>query len=135
MLNNLDAYLSELKRLAAVDKHDFLANRDMLGNAKYHFVIAIEVCLDVANHIIASERYRVPRDNADTFKVLIEEGVLGKERRDNYSAMARFRNRLVHLYWDVNNDLLYQYLQSGLVDLDAFAQSVSAFLGRRSGPR
>jgi uncharacterized protein YutE (UPF0331/DUF86 family) len=35
-------------------------NRDQIGNAKYHFVIAIETCIDIANHIIASENYRFP---------------------------------------------------------------------------
>jgi uncharacterized protein YutE (UPF0331/DUF86 family) len=54
ILTNLSAYLRSLQELAAVPKDSFLANRDKIGHAKYLLVIAIEACIDAANHIIAS---------------------------------------------------------------------------------
>jgi uncharacterized protein YutE (UPF0331/DUF86 family) len=126
MLSNLRGYLQVLKELAAVPKQAFLSNRDKIGNAKYHFVIAIECCIDVANHIIASEGYRIPKDNADSLVVLIEEGVLSSSKEESYRAMAAFRNRLVHLYWDVNDERVFEYLQDSLDDMEAFARSIAA---------
>ena len=35
--------------------------------------------------------------------------------------MARFRNRLVHVYWHVDDALVADYMQSRLVDFDHFA--------------
>lgn len=126
MLSNLRAYVAVLKALASVSRDAFLANPDKRGNAKYHFVIAIECCIDVGNHIIASERLRIPRDNADVFTVLVENGFCPEELHESLRAMARFRNRLVHLYWDVDDDLLYGYLQDHLDDFDRFAAAVTA---------
>jgi len=40
-------------------------------------VIAVEWCIDIANHVIASESYRFPRDNADSFAVLVAEHKCG----------------------------------------------------------
>jgi len=40
--------------------------------------------------------------------------------------MARFRNRLVHLYWEVEDRLVYQYLQESLGDLEQFARAIAA---------
>ena len=40
--------------------------------------------------------------------------------------MARFRNRLVHLYWDVDDQLVAKYLSDGLGDFDRFAAAISA---------
>ena len=60
MLSNLRRYLRVLRELAAVPRDAFLDNPDKVGNAKYHVVIAIECCIDVANHVIASENYRFP---------------------------------------------------------------------------
>ncbi len=67
MLSNLRAYGQVLRSLGAEPRAAFLTNPDKICNAKYHFVIAIECCVDIANHIIASENYRFPRDNADSF--------------------------------------------------------------------
>jgi uncharacterized protein YutE (UPF0331/DUF86 family) len=125
MLSNLRQYVGVLRELAVVPRESFLANRDKIGNAKYHFVIAIETCIDIANHVIASENYRFPKDNADSFIVLIEQGIVDAIEKDALTAMARFRNRLVHLYWQVEDERLYEYLQGSLADLDRFGQSVA----------
>jgi uncharacterized protein YutE (UPF0331/DUF86 family) len=125
MISNLREYVRVLEALAAEPQEAFLGNPDKIGNAKYHFVIAIECSIDIANHIIASENYRFPNDNADTFAILGEHGVLDRAFAESLKAMARFRNRLVHLYWDVENRHVYEYLQRRLPDFDRFAQEIA----------
>lgn len=126
MLANLRRYAGVLRELAATGQSDFLANPDKIGNAKYHFVIAIECSIDIANHVISSENFRFPKDNADSFTVLVEHGVLAPEREGSLRAMAQFRNRLVHLYWDVADRRVYEYLQVSLSDLEDFGQTIAA---------
>jgi uncharacterized protein YutE (UPF0331/DUF86 family) len=125
MLSNLRQYLGVLRGLAAVPRDAFLASPDQLGNAKYHFVIAVECCIDIANHIIASEGYRFPKDNADSFVVLIERSILEPGLRDALRAMARFGNRLVHLYWDVDDERVYEFLQEALGDIERFGNAIA----------
>jgi uncharacterized protein YutE (UPF0331/DUF86 family) len=127
MLSNLRQYAGVLRGLAAVPQEEFLDNPDKIGNAKYHFVIAIECSIDVANHVIASESYRFPRDNADSFAVLGEHGVLDPVFAERLGAMARFRNRLVHVYWDVDDRRVVEYLQESLVDLEQYAAAVAGY--------
>ena len=88
LLSNLGKYVAVLRTLAALPRETFLSNPDKVGNAKSHFVIAIECAIDVANHVIASEGYRVPRDNADSFVVLAEQGIVDGALRDPLRAMA-----------------------------------------------
>jgi uncharacterized protein YutE (UPF0331/DUF86 family) len=125
LLGRLGAYLADLRALAAVPDERFLADRDKIGNAKYHFVVAIECCVDIANHVIASEGYRIPRDNGDSFLVLVENHVLPEEHRERFAAMARFRNRLVHIYWDVDDAKVLEYLHTALGDIEAFLRAVA----------
>lgn len=125
MLSNLRRYLGVLRGLAAASADEFVRNPDRVGNAKYHLVITIECCIDIANHVIASENYRFPRDNGDSFAVLAEQGVLPPESREPLRAMARFRNRLVHLYWDVDDAKVHEYLREGLHDLDRFGEAIA----------
>lgn len=126
MISNLRRFVDALRGLAATPRETFLADTDKIGSAKYHLVVAAECCIGVANHIIASENLRFPKDNGDSFTVLVEAGVLDHDQQETLRALARFRNRLVHLYWDVDDARVYEYLQTSLGDFDRFAVSIAA---------
>jgi uncharacterized protein YutE (UPF0331/DUF86 family) len=131
MLASLSQYGLVLRELASTPREVFLASGDKIGNAKYHFVVAIECCIDIANHLIASEGYRIPATNADSFTVLVEQGLLPPDTLDRYRAMARFRNRLVHLYWEIDNEAVYTFLQDSLRDLDGFGAAVAQWMAQQ----
>jgi uncharacterized protein YutE (UPF0331/DUF86 family) len=42
--------------------------------------------------------------------------------------MARFRNRIVHIYWDVNLDLVHEYLTGRLGDLDSYVAAIEEYM-------
>ena len=50
------------------------------------FRLALNVVSDVANHIIASEKYRAPKDYSDSFMVLQEEGLISDELGEKITA-------------------------------------------------
>jgi uncharacterized protein YutE (UPF0331/DUF86 family) len=71
---------------------------------------------------------RAPKDYADTFAILHELRIIDLELAKRLQKMARFRNMIVHLYWDVDNQKVYQIIQNDLDDLDAFRQAVQSGL-------
>jgi len=46
--------------------------------------------------------------------------------------MVKFRNMLVHLYWKIENDRLYQYLKENLGDFEAFQEAIRKYLKKSS---
>jgi uncharacterized protein YutE (UPF0331/DUF86 family) len=128
LLALLAGYVGDLRRLAAIRPAQLLADPDKIASAKYHFVVAIECCLDLAGHVIASERFRSPADSADAFTVLVERGICPPDMEESLRAMARFRNRLVHVYWHVDNALIADYLQGHLADFDRFTACLTRLL-------
>jgi uncharacterized protein YutE (UPF0331/DUF86 family) len=42
--------------------------------------------------------------------------------------MAKFRNRLVHVYWEINDDLLHEIVRNNLNDFDFFIQAIIELL-------
>jgi Uncharacterized conserved protein len=42
--------------------------------------------------------------------------------------MAKFRNRLVHIYWDVDDELVYELLNRDIIDIKRFLKTYLAFL-------
>jgi len=116
-----------LQYLARLPKEEFLADPDKIGSAKYHFIGAIEAAIDLSNHIIAWNNLRIPEDYADTFRILGEAGIFPPEFVTTLISMTRFRNRLVHIYWDVDSNTLYNILVNGLKDLDAYLKMMGNF--------
>jgi uncharacterized protein YutE (UPF0331/DUF86 family) len=54
-------------------------------------------------------------------------GGLGKQLIE----MVKFRNLLVHLYWKVENEKLYDYLKNNLGDFEAFKSAIRNYLKSR----
>jgi len=127
-LKRLDQYLTTLRKLAQVPRSTLIEDAILRGSAERYLQLAIEVCLDIANHVIAAEGHRSPRDYADAFCVLTEAGILPTEFLPVAQRMARFRNRLVHLYWEVDAETVYEILQTRLDDFDRFKGFILAHI-------
>ena len=86
--------------------------------------IAIQATLDVASHIVASERLGEPSTNQALFESLGNggwiESSLGRELRK----MAGFRNVLVHGYVSVDPVIVRDVLANRLQDLESFVASI-----------
>lgn len=120
----LDEYLGILKQIGKTDKDAFINDKILIGSAKYYLQVSIEVCLDIASHIIASERFRAPKDYADSFTVLNEAGIISSDLCKQLRQMAKFRNRLVHLYSEIDNEYIYGFIQSDLDDITQFKNNI-----------
>lgn len=127
-IRKLQGYLEKLSQLARTDKKDFLSDFRNVESTKYLLQVSIECCLDIANHIIASEKYRSPTDYADSFRVLHEHNIISDSLIGTLVEMAKFRNRLVHVYWEINDDLLHEIVRNNLNDFDLFIQAIIELL-------
>lgn len=126
----LDEYLLLLSKIATTPMDKFLKDKILIGSAKYYLQVSIECCLDVANHIIAAERFRVPKDYADSFKVIEEQALISEDLGKRLQQMAKFRNRLVHLYGTIDDSNVYRYINKDARDLVAFKSIVIERYGK-----
>ncbi|ACI19837.1 type VII toxin-antitoxin system HepT family RNase toxin [Dictyoglomus thermophilum] len=128
LLYEMRRAVSRLDSLSNVEKEEFLKDPDKVDSAKYNFIIAIESAIDICNHIISQNGLRPPKDYSDTFRVLFENGFLEKEFFENLVNMVKFRNRLVHIYWEIDNEFLYSILKNNVKDLKALINKIIEIL-------
>ena len=121
----IDEFLELLNQIGSTKEDQFVSDKILIGSAKYYLQVSIEACLDVANHIIASERLRAPKDYADSFSVLNEAGFISTELCRKLRQMAKFRNRLVHLYSEIDNNYIYGFIQNNLDDFLLFKKAIT----------
>ncbi|MFW6284084.1 MAG: type VII toxin-antitoxin system HepT family RNase toxin [Desulfosalsimonas sp.] len=120
----LDGFLEILGRLSKTDMEKYLEDPVLIGSMRYYLQVSIECCLDVASHVISSERYRAPKDYADAFNVLEEKKIIKPELAQRLRQMAKFRNRLVHLYGEIDDRAVYRIACEDLKDIQTFRDNI-----------
>lgn len=127
ILSNLQGSLDRLAILATLPEDEFLQDFTKVESAKHLLQVSVECCLDMAHHIVADEGYRRPANYYDSFVVLNENGILPDALMPTLRQMVSFRNRVVHLYWDVDDAMVYGILQEDLDDFDTYLEHILRF--------
>lgn len=125
---DIEQSLKRLRQVQELSRAQFLADQDTLDVTCYRLLVAIEASLQICFHVSAQRLQHVPEAYADCFVLLEEAGIISQDLSQNLQQMARFRNMLVRVYWDVDYDLVYDFLQNDLDDLRAFVRAVGALL-------
>ena len=120
--------LQRLEELKELSESNFSADPHKVGSAKYNLIVAIEGVVDLSHHLIAKNGFRTPEDYADTFKVMEEIGAIDKAFALELTQMARFRNRLVHIYWDIDDPEIFRIIQERLHDIKKFLSLYGTFI-------
>jgi uncharacterized protein YutE (UPF0331/DUF86 family) len=132
-LARLEQLLRELRMIAAEGASSYRDDERMQLATERCLHLAIECCLDMANHLIADRGWRTPTTSRESFQILREEGVLTAEQASGMEAWAGLRNVLVHLYMEVDRELLLRVVNEDLDDLEGYAAAVAAAAGTTSG--
>ena len=98
-----------------------------LDAVKYLFITVIEGCVDVAQHVAASEGHAAPDTNADAIRSLARHRIIGSDLGDSLGRAVGFRNVLVHQYLEVDDDLVIAALER-LDEFDRFIGEIGAWV-------
>ena len=124
-LTFLEEYCSDLDEARqSINWENFSQDKVIRRYIERTLHMAVEACLDIANHIISYEGYREPVDNKDIFQVLFEQKILDKKLMENLKKMAQFRNVVVHDYIRIQPEIVYAILQKNLGDILGFASTI-----------
>ncbi len=129
-LVELEEAISELEDISLLEKEKFLNEPYVRDAAKYRLITAIEAAISVCNHIVARLK-KPPSTYSECFLSLGELGVISKGLAERLAMMAKFRNMLVHLYWRISDERVYEILTRDLDDLRRFVREVTAYVERR----
>jgi uncharacterized protein YutE (UPF0331/DUF86 family) len=127
-LKLLNEYIGDLRELQPVDFTTYRENKLIRRTVERTLHLAVESCLDIGQHIIAQEGYRVPETNREVFQVLHDEEIVSPELLEQLTKMAGFRNLIVHGYAHIDDAAVFGILKRHLEDFDAFAQAIIAHI-------
>ena len=112
-------------------EEEFVKDDMINASAERNLQVAIQACIDIANHIVASLGLDKKFDStAEVFYELVDNGILDGDFANKMASITGYRNVLVDAYLDVQRKITYDNIQNRLSDLSEFAKYIEEFLGR-----
>ncbi|MEJ5240910.1 MAG: DUF86 domain-containing protein [Anaerolineales bacterium] len=127
-IHEIEQSLERLDEIATVSQETFLSNPDLKDIACYRLIVAIESALQICFHISSKLLKKVPDSYSDCFGLLEEGDILPKELSTKLRQMARFRNLLIHMYWQVDYERVYEFIQNSRGDLREFISLIRSLI-------
>jgi uncharacterized protein YutE (UPF0331/DUF86 family) len=135
-IENLKKRISEvrentekIKKYASISDSEFWEDERNLLAIKHLLLQSIEACGRICSHVLAKKFFKSPSSFPDCFENLYSSKVIKKELSEKLRKMARFRNILVHRYWEIEDKKILEYARNNLEDFDQFLESIIDYLG------
>ncbi len=133
----LTLYTQYLEEIAKTPREQFLASFIYKGSAERYLQLAIECCINIANRLLSicqmDKPAKTPETYADIFIELGRLEIIPQEFTDTMIRMVRFRNRMVHMYWNIDPDQIYNILTENVSDFMRFREYIIASMNLCSG--
>ena len=127
-LAELELYLRQVSEFRKITVEQYARDWKAQRIIERTLQMAIEVCADVANHVISDRRLKIPSTYAEAFEILAQAELLDARLRTAMVRMTGFRNVLVHEYASVDPEIVVGILRDHLVDLQRYAAAAAKWV-------
>lgn len=129
LIAEIQESLARLSGFRDISLEDFKNDKDNYAIAEHHLRRALEGVLSLGTHILS----RIPggAKAKDYTEVLLSLGkfkVLPTDFAQKIRQMAGYRNRLVHLYWEVTEEEMLDKIKTRLDDFEKFCEFILKYL-------
>lgn len=121
LIVGIEENTNELSKLAGLSLEEFKSDKKNYGLAEHHLRRALEGILTIGTHFLS----RLPvktKDYREIILSLAEQNIIPRDFAEKNKTLANYRNRLVHLYWEVSEEEMHKVLNEHLSDIDKFCQ-------------
>jgi len=88
---------------------------------------AIEACINIGNHVISGLGLKIADTYREVFSNLYDAEILSNETSQKLLDLVSFRNRLVHMYWEVEKEEVFAKLNE-IEIAEKFATEIHRYL-------
>ena len=89
---------------------------------------AVQICVDIGNHVLLDFDSGTPSTMAETFRKLAQNNLISDSTADNLCHAVGFRNIAVHQYENLDCKIIYAIITKHLDDFRDFSKEISSLL-------
>jgi len=123
------AGVAQMRTYVAQPDETFFADERNLYSVQFLLLVTMEAAASLCSHILARSSRLAPASYAECLDGLRAAGIVDEDVAARLTRMARFRNLLVHRYWDVDGERVVHYAREDLGDFEAYLGAIGTWLG------
>lgn len=136
-LKTLKESIDDVRRLIGPISNldDFLNphNKDTRNLILHYLRIALESVLDISRHIIAVKGFGIADlETQNLIDILGKNGVIPYDFSKKIRGMAGMRNAIVHIYWNLDYEKIFETAKDRLNDFEEFARHIINYIEKTS---
>lgn len=121
--------VEKVQTYTGLSDSDFWADERNIYAVKYLLLQSMEALGSICVHVLA-RRFQVAVSNyASCFQELEDKNVISPALSNKLRKMIRFRNIMVHRYWEVDDERVLEYARNDVQDMLLMLKAVWEFLG------
>lgn len=121
--------IAQISRLVAQPDEQFWSDERNIATLKLWLLELVQDAADLCNHLAARLLNKAPSSYPECFEILAEEGIIAEPLANSLRQMARFRNLIVHRYWDVDDQRVLEIARTQMGDLEQFLEAIAHAVG------
>jgi uncharacterized protein YutE (UPF0331/DUF86 family) len=90
---------------------------------RYHLITIAEAVASMALHLCRNLLDRRPETPIHAFRLLAERGLISNEASMEFSELVRLRNLLVHRYWVIDDEKVYESIKRDFRCVEEFIEN------------
>ena len=106
-----------------------LEDSDLQDIICFNLERAVQICVDLASHIIAESDIQAPSSMGESFEQLRKLDLISDELATRMKKAVGFRNIAVHAYQEISWRMVYSIITTRLADFAEYAKAVSKTIG------
>ncbi|MEW6095639.1 MAG: HepT-like ribonuclease domain-containing protein [bacterium] len=133
--NMSESALKKLTKLQSLPETIFLTDAQNIALAEHYLRISIDSLVDLATHIIAVKGLGRPGTSKDIVNYLTQAEVIPQDFVKPTLRLIKLRDRLIHLYWEVESPEIYDVVQKELTNISKFLTYLLKYVEKESSPQ
>ena len=110
----MHVYLNELSKIVPSEFDDYKSNKLVKAACERYFEKIVEAVTDIAFMVIVKRKLRVPEDDIDAFRILLEHKIINEELYKKLKQAKGMRNILAHQYGTINDKIVFEAISEEL---------------------
>ena len=124
----ISEYMVELKALAKLSREEFMDKRTA-ASVESFLRRSLEAIFDIGRHILAkSGGVNMAHEYKSIAQGLEKYAIISSKLKEQLIKTAGYRNRMVHLYYQISDEELYEIISDNLDDIEKFQEEILAYL-------
>lgn len=119
ILSQIHEALEEMETLKRINKDEFVKDKRNYIVAEHYLRRALEGILTIGSHLLSRLEVKT-KDYQEIIVSLGRYGLIPEDFAEKNKNLAGYRNRLVHIYWEITPEELYTVINQHFEDISNF---------------